>query len=56
MNNPRLIVAGIGPGSANDITPAVLQAIKDSDVFIGNGKGREPNRRLNRRKREKQYV
>ena len=35
MNNPRLIVAGIGPGSANDITPAVLQAIKDSDVIIG---------------------
>lgn len=35
MNNQRLIVAGIGPGSANDITPAVLQAIKDSDVIIG---------------------
>lgn len=35
MNNQRLIVAGIGPGSANDITPAVLQAIKDSDVIVG---------------------
>lgn len=35
MNNPRLIVAGIGPGSADDITPAVMQAIKDSDVVIG---------------------
>lgn len=35
MNNPRLIVAGIGPGSADDITPAVMQAIKDSDVIIG---------------------
>lgn len=35
MNNPRLIVAGIGPGSANDITPAVIQAIRNSDVIIG---------------------
>lgn len=35
MNNPRLIVAGIGPGSADDITPAVLQAVKESNVIIG---------------------
>ena len=35
MNNPRLIVAGIGPGSANDITPAVIQAIRNCDVIIG---------------------
>lgn len=35
MNNPRLIVAGIGPGGADDITPAVLQAVKESDVIIG---------------------
>lgn len=31
----RIIVAGIGPGSANDITPAVIQAVKESDVIIG---------------------
>lgn len=35
MNNPRLTVAGIGPGSAEDITPAVIQAIRNSDVIIG---------------------
>lgn len=35
MNNPRIVVAGIGPGSAADITPAVIKAIGDSDVIIG---------------------
>ena len=35
MGTPRLIVAGIGPGSASDITPAVIQAVKESDVVIG---------------------
>lgn len=35
MGTPRLIVAGIGPGSASDITPAVIQAVKKSDVVIG---------------------
>lgn len=35
MSNPRLTVAGIGPGSAGDITPAVIQAIHNSDVIIG---------------------
>lgn len=35
MKKPRLIVAGIGPGSAIDITPAVIQAVKESDVVIG---------------------
>lgn len=35
MNNPRIVVAGIGPGSADDITPAVIKAISDSDVIIG---------------------
>ena len=34
-DKPRIIVAGIGPGSANDITPAVIQAVKESDVIIG---------------------
>ncbi len=31
----RIYVAGIGPGSAEDITPAVLQAVQDSDVVVG---------------------
>lgn len=31
----RIYVAGIGPGSPEDITPAVLEAIKDSDVIVG---------------------
>ena len=35
MNTPRIIVAGIGPGSASDITPAVLEAVRKSDVIIG---------------------
>ena len=35
MKQGRIIVAGIGPGSQQDITPAVLQAIHDSDVIIG---------------------
>lgn len=35
MNNSRIIVAGIGPGSPEDITPAVLQAVKKCDVIIG---------------------
>ncbi len=35
MSNPRLTVAGIGPGDAGDITPAVIRAIQNSDVIIG---------------------
>lgn len=35
MDKPCLIVAGIGPGSMNDITPAVIQALQKSDVVIG---------------------
>lgn len=31
----RIYVAGIGPGSKEDITPAVLQAITESDVVVG---------------------
>ena len=31
----KLIVAGIGPGSKEDITPAVLEAIKEADVVVG---------------------
>ena len=35
MNTSKIIVAGIGPGSAEDITPAVIEAIRASDVIIG---------------------
>ena len=35
MNKGKIIVAGIGPGSKEDITPAVLQAVGVSDVIIG---------------------
>ena len=31
----RIYVAGIGPGSKEDITPAVLQALAESDVVVG---------------------
>ena len=31
----RIIVAGIGPGSAQDITPAVISALQQSDVVVG---------------------
>ncbi len=35
MNTPRIYVAGIGPGSPSDITPAVISAISDSNVVVG---------------------
>lgn len=35
MKKPHLIVIGIGPGSPEDITPAAIKAIKDSDAVIG---------------------
>jgi precorrin-3B C17-methyltransferase len=35
MSKPRIIVAGIGPGGAGDMTPAVLEAVRQSDVIIG---------------------
>ena len=31
----KIFVAGIGPGSADEITPAVLEAVRQSDVIIG---------------------
>ncbi len=31
----RIYIAGIGPGSPEDITPAVLAAVQDSDVIVG---------------------
>lgn len=35
MIQGKIIVAGIGPGSKEDITPAVLQAVQLADVIIG---------------------
>ena len=31
----KIIIAGIGPGSKEDITPAVLQAVSEADVIVG---------------------
>lgn len=31
----KIYVAGIGPGSPEDITPAVVSAVRDSDVVVG---------------------
>ena len=31
----KIIVAGIGPGSKEDITPAVLEAVQQADVIVG---------------------
>jgi len=31
----KIIIAGIGPGSKDDITPAVLSAIEQADVVVG---------------------
>ena len=35
MKGHRIIVAGIGPGNEQDITPAVAQALKEADVVVG---------------------
>lgn len=35
MSKGRIIVAGIGPGSGEDITPAVLNAVRIADVIVG---------------------
>ena len=31
----KIYVAGLGPGSEEDITPAVMKAVKESDVVVG---------------------
>lgn len=31
----RIIIAGIGPGSKEDITPAVLEAVQEADAVVG---------------------
>ena len=35
MVNGKIIVAGIGPGSKEDITPAVIDAVREADVVVG---------------------
>ncbi|MDO4671357.1 precorrin-3B C(17)-methyltransferase [Falsiporphyromonas endometrii] len=35
MKQPKIIVAGIGPGNDADITPAVQQALREADVVVG---------------------
>ena len=35
MKQSKIIVAGIGPGSEQDITPAVIAALQESDVVVG---------------------
>ena len=31
----KIIIAGIGPGSREDITPAVMEAVREADVVVG---------------------
>jgi precorrin-3B C17-methyltransferase len=31
----KIIIAGIGPGSKEDITPAVLEAVREADAVVG---------------------
>ncbi len=35
MNKAKITVAGLGPGSAEDMTPAVRQALAEADVVVG---------------------
>ena len=35
MNQAKIIVAGLGPGSPEDLTPAVLKALKEADAIVG---------------------
>ena len=34
-NMKKIIVAGIGPGSREDITPGVMEAVREADVVVG---------------------
>ena len=31
----RIIIAGLGPGGPEDMTPAVMEAVKEADVVVG---------------------
>ena len=35
MGKPKITIAGLGPGSPEDITPAVVEAIREADVVVG---------------------
>ncbi|MDO4692152.1 MAG: precorrin-3B C(17)-methyltransferase [Porphyromonadaceae bacterium] len=35
MDKHKIVVAGLGPGSPEDITPAVLEAVRTADVVVG---------------------
>lgn len=35
MTQGKIIIVGVGPGSTEDITPAVLEAVSQSDVIVG---------------------
>lgn len=35
MSQNKIIVAGLGPGGPEDITPAVMQAVQKADVVVG---------------------
>ena len=35
MNSSKIIIAGLGPGSPKDMTPAVLDAVREADVVVG---------------------
>lgn len=35
MDKHKIVVAGLGPGGAEDITPAVLEAVRTADVVVG---------------------
>lgn len=35
MKENKIIVAGLGPGGPEDITPAVMQAVQSADVVVG---------------------
>ncbi len=35
MGKPKITLAGLGPGSPEDITPAVVEAIQKADVVVG---------------------
>ena len=35
MNQAKIIVAGIGPGSTGDITSAVIDALRHCDAVVG---------------------
>ena len=31
----KIIVTGIGPGSKEDVTPAVIEAVREADAIVG---------------------